>query len=288
MTAGTDRWETILAGIRQKQSFARQMGGAERVERHRAAGKLDARQRAESLFDDGSFVEIGALTGIQSETGAAPAPADGLIAGFGLVDGRPVLAGIEDFTVLGGSIGDAGAAKRYRLTQLAAQERVPLIFMLEGAGHRLTNSHGVPTPNDLQGLAELSGLTPIVCVGETDEQRTGGQETEIVGWQLAGSLPKGFGKSFEGVIAYEPVWAIGTGRTPTEAEVAAMHAFIREELVRQFGEAGQGVRILYGGSVKPDNAAALLAVPHVGGALVGGASLKADDFLAIARAARGG
>ena len=164
MTAGTDRWETILAGIRQKQSFARQMGGAERVERHRAAGKLDARQRAESLFDDGSFVEIGALTGIQSETGAAPAPADGLIAGFGLVDGRPVLAGIEDFTVLGGSIGDAGAAKRYRLTQLAAQERVPLIFMLEGAGHRLTNSHGVPTPNDLQGLAELSGLTPIVCL----------------------------------------------------------------------------------------------------------------------------
>jgi len=133
-----------------------------------------------------------------------------------------------------------------------------------------------------------AGLTPIVCVGETDEQRSGGQETEIVGWQLAGSLPKGFGKSFEGVIAYEPVWAIGTGRTPTEAEVAAMHAFIREELVRQFGEAGQGVRILYGGSVKPDNAAALLAVPHVGGALVGGASLKADDFLAIARAARGG
>ena len=136
--------------------------------------------------------------------------------------------------------------------------------------------------------AVAAGLTPIVCVGETDEQRTGGQETEIVGWQLAGSLPKGFGKDFAGVVAYEPVWAIGTGRTPTEAEVAAMHAFIREELVRQFGEAGQGVRILYGGSVKPDNAAALMAVPHVGGALVGGASLKADDFLAIARAAHGG
>ena len=102
--------------------------------------------------------------------------------------------------------------------------------------------------------AVAAGLTPIVCVGETDEQRTGGQETEIVGWQLAGSLPKGFGKAFAGVVAYEPVWAIGTGRTPTEAEVAAMHAFIREELVRQFGEAGQGMRILYGGSVKPDNA----------------------------------
>jgi len=129
--------------------------------------------------------------------------------------------------------------------------------------------------------ATEAGLTPIVCVGETDEQRTGGQETEVVGWQLAGSLPK----PFAGVVAYEPVWAIGTGRTATEQDVATMHAFIREELVRQFGEAGQSIRILYGGSMRPANAAALLAVPHVGGGLIGGASLKADDFLAIARAA---
>jgi triosephosphate isomerase len=129
-----------------------------------------------------------------------------------------------------------------------------------------------------------SGLTPIVCVGETADQRSGGQETEVVGWQLAGSLPK----PFTGVVAYEPVWAIGTGKTATEQDVAMMHAFIREELVRQFGEAGQGIRILYGGSMRPANAASLLAVPHVGGGLIGGASLKADDFLAIARAAQGG
>jgi triosephosphate isomerase len=128
------------------------------------------------------------------------------------------------------------------------------------------------------------GLTPIVCVGETADQRTGGQETEVVGWQLAGSLPK----PFSGVIAYEPVWAIGTGKTATEQDVAIMHAFIHDELVRQFGEAGHGIRILYGGSVKGSNAASLLAVPHVGGALVGGASLKADEFLTIARAARAG
>ncbi len=83
----------------------------------------------------------------------------------------------------------------------------------------------------------------------------------MVGWQLAGSLPK----PFAGVVAYEPVWAIGTGRTATEQDVAAMHAFIREELVRQFGDAGQGIRILYGGSMRPANAASLLAVPHVGG-----------------------
>jgi triosephosphate isomerase len=134
-----------------------------------------------------------------------------------------------------------------------------------------------------------NGLTPIVCVGETDEQRQSGQETELVGWQLAGSLPQGFAAQGAGAgcaVAYEPCWAIGTGKTPTVDEVAAMHAFIREELVRQFGVAGHGIRILYGGSVKPGNARELLAVPHVGGALVGGASLNAADFLAIAKAAR--
>jgi triosephosphate isomerase len=134
--------------------------------------------------------------------------------------------------------------------------------------------------------ATQAGLTPIICVGETDEQRQSGQETEVVGWQLAGSLPQGFGKSFDGVVAYEPVWAIGTGKTATEQDVATMHAFIREELLRQFGESGRGIRILYGGSVNPGNAATLLAVPEVGGALVGGASLKAEDFLAIACAAQ--
>ena len=129
-----------------------------------------------------------------------------------------------------------------------------------------------------------AGLIPIVCVGETADQRSGGQETEVVGWQLAGSLPK----PFNGVVAYEPVWAIGTGKTATNQDVATMHGFIRDELVRQFGDAGHAIRILYGGSVRPANAASLLAVPHVGGALVGGASLKAEDFLAIARAAQAG
>lgn len=130
--------------------------------------------------------------------------------------------------------------------------------------------------------AVAAGLTPIVCVGETEAERTAGQETEVVGRQLAGSLPA----NFAGVVAYEPVWAIGTGKTATEADVAAMHGFIREALVRHLGAAGQGMRILYGGSVRPANAGSLMAVPHVGGALVGGASLKAEDFLGIARAVR--
>jgi triosephosphate isomerase len=129
--------------------------------------------------------------------------------------------------------------------------------------------------------AVAAGLTAIVCVGETEAQRVAGEQNAVVGAQLKGSLPEGFA----GVVAYEPVWAIGTGRTPTEADVAAMHAFIRATLVGLLGEAGRGLRILYGGSVKPSNAAALLGLPDVGGALVGGASLKAEDFLGIAQAA---
>ncbi len=130
--------------------------------------------------------------------------------------------------------------------------------------------------------AVAAGLVPVVCVGETEAQRVAGEQNAVVGKQLAGSLPDGF----QGVVAYEPVWAIGTGRTPTEADVAAMHAHIRAELVRRLGTAGGALRILYGGSVKPSNAAALLGLPEVGGALVGGASLVADDFLGIARAAK--
>jgi len=130
--------------------------------------------------------------------------------------------------------------------------------------------------------AAAAGLTPIVCVGETEAQRVSGQALAIVGGQLAGSLPD----DFAGVVAHEPVWAIGTGKTATNADVAEMHAHIRAALLARFGSAGAGMRILYGGSVKPSNAAELLAVPDVGGALVGGAALNAEDFIAIARAAK--
>lgn len=157
-------WKSILAELERKRAFSHAMGGEARLDRVANAGKLNARQRALALFDADTFTEIGGLAGNLSEGGDAPAPADGLIAGFGLVNGRPVIAGVEDGTVLGGSIGDAGATKRHRLTQLAAQENVPLVFMLEGAGHRLTNAHANPAPNDLQALAALSGQVPMVCL----------------------------------------------------------------------------------------------------------------------------
>ncbi|WP_424814038.1 triose-phosphate isomerase [Roseococcus sp. YIM B11640] len=133
------------------------------------------------------------------------------------------------------------------------------------------------------GAALAAGLTPVICVGETEAQRLAGEAESVVTEQLAGSIPDGF-VAAGGIVAYEPVWAIGTGRTPTEAEVAAIHATMRKALVGRFGEAAKATRLLYGGSVKPSNAAGLFALPDVDGALVGGASLVAADFLAIAAA----
>jgi triosephosphate isomerase len=128
-------------------------------------------------------------------------------------------------------------------------------------------------------------LTAIVCIGETRDERVGGRTLDVVGAQLRGSVPDGV-TTTNTIIAYEPVWAIGTGLTPTPVDVAEVHGFIRRELVGRFGEAGQGIRILYGGSVKPSNADELMRVDNVNGALVGGASLKAEDFLGIAAAYR--
>ena len=133
-------------------------------------------------------------------------------------------------------------------------------------------------------LAALrAGLEPVVCVGERIDQRKAGDALAVVEGQLRGSLPADLaGKAFS--VAYEPVWAIGTGLTPTTPEIEEVHRAIRATLVETFGEAGRAVPILYGGSVKPSNAAEILHADEVGGALVGGASLKAEDFLGIIRA----
>ena len=128
--------------------------------------------------------------------------------------------------------------------------------------------------------AHRAGLIAIVCVGETIDQRKSGQTLAVVGGQLASSVPAG-ATAANTVVAYEPVWAIGTGLTPTAADVAEVHGALRAQLVARFAAAGQAMRLLYGGSVKPSNAKELMSVANVNGALVGGASLKADDFLGI-------
>jgi triosephosphate isomerase len=130
-----------------------------------------------------------------------------------------------------------------------------------------------------------AGLVAIVCVGETEAERRSGRTLDVVGGQIAGSLPEG-ATAANLVIAYEPVWAIGTGLTPTAGDVAEVHGFIRAALGERLGGEGAGVRILYGGSVKPSNAVELMGVANVDGALVGGASLTAKDFLGIAAAYR--
>ena len=132
--------------------------------------------------------------------------------------------------------------------------------------------------------AMASGLSPIICVGETLEQREAGRAVEIVRSQIMGSLPQSLaGRDF--AVAYEPVWAIGTGLTPTLEQIEEVHRAVRAAMIERLGLAVAATPILYGGSVKPDNAREILAVPEVGGALVGGASLKAADFLGIIRGA---
>jgi triosephosphate isomerase (TIM) len=187
--------------------------------------------------------------------------------------GTPVLIGGQDCHALasGAYTGDISAEM---LKDAGASAVI--------VGHSERRQYHHETDAEVRAKAEAArraGLMPIVCLGETRPQREAGHALDVVGRQLQGSLADG---ASDFVVAYEPVWAIGTGLTPTPADVGEMHRSIREHLVSRYGAVGQGTRILYGGSVNPKNASELLAVDNVDGALVGGASLKAEDFLAIA------
>ncbi len=166
-------------------------------------------------------------------------------------------------------LADAGAS----LVIVGHSERRTLHNETDGLVHRKVEA------------AWRAGLAAVCCVGETRAEREAGTTLDVVGRQLAASVPDGIAAG-NLVMAYEPVWAIGSGLTPTPADVAEVHGFIRERLVGRHGAASEGIRILYGGSVKPGNAAELMKVADVDGALVGGASLKAEDFLGIAAACR--
>jgi triosephosphate isomerase (TIM) len=156
--------------------------------------------------------------------------------------------------------------------------------VIVGHSERRTSHHETDAQVRAKALAAWrAGLLAILCIGETKDERSAGRALVVVGSQLAGSVPDGAtGETL--VIAYEPVWAIGTGLTPTPADVAEVHGFIRTQLAARFGAEAERIRILYGGSVKASNARELMAVANVDGALVGGASLKATDFLGIAQA----
>jgi triosephosphate isomerase len=155
-------------------------------------------------------------------------------------------------------------------------------------GHSERRSYHCETDSEVRrkaAAARRAGLTAIVCIGETRAQREAGETIRLIRGQLEQSLPDG-ATADNVVVAYEPVWAIGTGLTPTPPDIGEVHGFIRQQLVSRYGQPGHEIRILYGGSVKPSNAAELLRVEEVNGALVGGASLKAGDFLGIAAAYR--
>ena len=155
-------------------------------------------------------------------------------------------------------------------------------------GHSERREAQGETDADVKAKAEAglaAGLDVILCVGESDAVREAGNAVAAVSSQLDASLPSSISDALRFSVAYEPIWAIGTGKVPSTADIGEMHAALRERLVAAYGEAGQGVRILYGGSVKASNAAEIFAVPDVDGALVGGASLKSADFLPIVEAA---
>lgn len=230
---------------------------------------------------NGLSASVAELTKIMAGAGAVKGdlmvcPPATLVAAFGkAAQGSAVTIGGQDChaNASGVHTGDIAA-------EMLADAGAKAVIV--GHSERRTDHHETDAQVKAKALAAWrAGLIAIVCVGETRAQREAGQTLDVVGTQLAGSLPDG-ATGANLVVAYEPVWAIGTGLTPTAKDVAEVHAFIRGRLTARFGAAGAAVRILYGGSVKPSNAGELLTIPDVNGALVGGASLKAEDFLGIA------
>ena len=215
----------------------------------------------------------GALVG---KTELMVCPPATLIAGFAAATrGSPVTIGGQDChaEASGAHTGDISA-------EMLADAGACAVIV--GHSERRADRH--ETDAQVRAKAQAAwraGLSAIVCVGEQRAEREGGKTLAVVGGQLLGSLPDG-ATGANLVVAYEPVWAIGTGLTPTPADVAEVHAVVRKQLTERFGAEGRRIRILYGGSVKPANARELLTIPEVNGALVGGASLKAEDFLGIA------
>ena len=230
--------------------------------------------RAEALALARSVREGAA--GIGAELIVCP-PATVLAEVAAALDGSPVGVGGQDCHV------EAGGARTGDISPQMLRDAGAGWVILGHSERRQAYAESNGLVRDKAVSAALAGLVPIVCVGETEQQRLSGAAETVVAAQVDGSVPG----DFTGVIAYEPIWAIGTGRSAEEADIVAMHRCIRDQLVNTLGPASDSIRILYGGSVKPAGAEALLRFAGVDGALVGGASLVAADFLAIARAVAG-
>jgi triosephosphate isomerase len=206
-------------------------------------------------------------------------PATLLKAGADLCKNSPVALGGQDchFSASGAHTGDISAL---------ILKDAGATYVIVGHSERRCDHHEDDALVAAKAAAALTaGLAVILCVGETLAEREAGEALPVVAAQLAGSMPENAAAS-RLIVAYEPVWAIGTGLTPSPGDVAEMHGFIRGQLDRHLGERSSEARILYGGSVKPANAGELLSIANVDGALVGGASLKAEEFLAIAEVYR--
>jgi triosephosphate isomerase len=242
--------------------------------RHLIAGNWKMNGLKSSLAEFEAMRE--GVAGVAAKADLLVCPPATLIAGFAdMAKGSKLAVGAQDChpKASGAHTGDLSA-------EMLADAGASAIIV----GHSERRADHGETDALVRQKAEAAwraGLIAIVCIGETQGQRDAGQTLDICGGQLNGSLPDG-SNSANLVVAYEPVWAIGTGLTPTAKDVEQVHAFIRGVLTDRFKAEGGKIRILYGGSVKPSNAAELMAVANVNGALVGGASLKAADFLAIA------
>ncbi len=199
----------------------------------------------------------------------------------------PYMLAIKDICVKNGisfgaqdcSVHDSGAYTGEVSAQMIADCGGTYVIL----GHSERRQYHGETNDIVSGKAKAAhgaGLVSIICVGETEEEREAGKQNEVVGEQLRSSLPVG-ANAENTVIAYEPVWAIGTGKTANSEDVAMMHSFICNQLKEHLADS-KNMRILYGGSMKPENASSLLSTPHVDGGLIGGASLKAEQFVGIA------
>lgn len=243
------------------------------------AGNWKMHGTTDSLAELRSIAQ-GFMTGLDSETDALICvPATLLTRARDIVASTPVMLGGQDChaQAAGAHTGDISAEM---LKDAGASHVI--------VGHSERRADHGETDADVLAKAEAAwraGLRSVICIGETREQRDGGATLDVLAGQIDGSVPAGADRA-NTILAYEPVWAIGTGLTPTPDDVAAAHAHIRARLKSRLGHHAEGMRILYGGSVKPSNARELLSIDNVDGALVGGASLKARDFLAIAESYR--